>query len=370
MCVMPFAPRTEVSNSRVLVIASSIEGINALARLVNQLPSAFPLPIVVQVRGLKDQSINRLLNQELQSASKMKVSYALDGQHVSAGCIYVIPADEGLVFTAQDVLSRASGASNSNVDDLFKSAALWYGSNVIGVVLSGIGTDGTIGLQAITNSQGIRVVQSPSEAAFSSMPSSALHGDHVQHSVMLDQMGALLEALVSQPDPTEALSSKVQLESMRLLSSSKEDRQKSLDRSIVDILAVMRVELVMDIVFVSKEAGDAVIVTHSTSAPGILDLQGMSNSKKKSLCQYVLDGRLPPVMPDVAKLRLTQEVPITSTSPGSYMAAPIWLQGGSLYGTLCCLNLAASPELGQRHYQRLQMSARQIARLVNEAGEK
>ncbi|RZI56813.1 MAG: hypothetical protein EOP14_05530, partial [Pseudomonas sp.] len=243
-------------------------------------------------------------------------------------------------------------------------------SGVIGVVLSGLGTDGTIGLQAITDAQGIRIVQSPTEAEFASMPSSALRGDHVQYSVMLDELVPLLEALVLQPDPVALLSPEAQAELTRLLSTSREDRDRSLDRSIVDILAVMRVELVMDIVFVSKVAGDAVMVTHSTFNPGETGIQGMSHPKTQSLCQLVLDGRLPAVMPDVAALRLTHDVPVTPVTPGAYMAAPVWLRSGALYGTLCCLNLAASPELGQRHYERLQMSARQIARLVNEAGEK
>jgi hypothetical protein len=132
----------------------------------------------------------------------------------------------------------------------------------------------------------------------------------------------------------------------------------------------MRMELVMDIVFVSKVAGDAVIVTHSTSSLDKAGIQGMSHPKAQSLCQLILDGRLPTVIPDVAVLRLTHDVPVTPVTSGAYMAAPVWLRSGALYGTLCCLNVAASPELGQRHYERLQMSARQIARLVNEAGEK
>ena len=52
------------------------------------------------------------------------------------------------------------------------------------------------------------------------------------------------------------------------------------------------------------------------------------------------------------------------------MATPVWLQAGTLYGMLCCLNAAASREMDQRYYRRLQMSARQIARLVDDAGEK
>lgn len=354
----------------VVVIASSVEGIDALARVANQLPASFPLPVVVQFHGSRRQSIRRLTRSRWQLTSKVDVAYALDGEHLEAGCVYVIPAENGLVFKARGVLGYGSDGSKSSADDLFKSAALWYGAGVIGVVLDGLGTDGTIGLRAITDAQGIRIVQSPVEATFAGMPSSALRSDHVQYSVMIDQLVPLLRALTARPDPAASLSSEVQAELIRLLSTSKEDRTKSLNRSVVDILALMRMELAMDIVFVSKAVGDVVMTTHVASTPGGIDIQGMSLPKDQSLCQRVLDGRLPAVIPDVATLRVTHEVPIISVAPGAYMAAPVWLRSGTLYGTLCCLSWATSPELGQRHYERLQMSARQIARLVNDAGEK
>jgi hypothetical protein len=354
----------------VVVIASSVEGIDALARVANQLPASFPLPVVVQFHGSRRQSINRLTRSRWQLTSKVDVVYARDGDHLDAGCVYVIPAENGLVFKARGVLGYGSDVSKSSADDLFKSAALWYGAGVIGVVLDGLGTDGTLGFRAITDAQGIRIVQSPSEAAFSGMPSSALRGDHVQYSVMIDQLVPLLSALIARPDPAASLSPEVQAELIRLLSTSKEDRARSLDHSIVDILALMRVELAMDIVFVSKAVGDVVMATHATSNPGEAGIQGMSLPKEHSLCQRVLDGRLPAIIPDIAALRMTHEVPIAPVASGAYMAAPVWLRSGTLYGTLCCLSWATSPELGQRHYERLQMSARQIARLVNEAGEK
>lgn len=353
----------------VVVVASSVEGIDALARVVNQLPASFPLPVVVQFHGSREQSINRLTRSQWRLTSKIDVVYARDGERIEPSCVYIIPTENALVFKARGVLGYESDFSRSSADDLFKSAALWHGSGVIGVVLNGMGTDGTIGLRAITDAQGIRIVQSPTEATFSSMPSSALRGDHVQYAVMIDELVALLKALVAQPDPAASLSPEVQAELTRLLSTSREDRARSLDHSIVDILALMRVELAMDIVFVSKAVGDVVIATHATSDPGEAGIQGMSLPKEHSLCQRVLDGRLPAVIPDVAALRVTHEVPIAPLAPGAYMAAPVWLRSGTLCGTLCCLSWATSPELGQRHYERLQMSARQIARLVNEAGE-
>ena len=66
---------------------------------------------------------------------------------------------------------------------------------------------------------------------------------------------------------------------------------------------------------------------------------------------------------------MTHDVPMTGLTRGTYMAAPVQLRAGTLYGILCCLSLGESPEVDQRHYQRLQMSARQVARLVDEAGE-
>ena len=58
-------------------------------------------------------------------------------------------------------------------------------------MLSGLGTDGTKGPLAIAGVDSVRVVQSPYEATFPSMPLSDLVGDHVHYAVMLDQMGPL-----------------------------------------------------------------------------------------------------------------------------------------------------------------------------------
>jgi hypothetical protein len=49
------------------------------------------------------------------------------------------------------------------------------------------------------------------------------------------------------------------------------------------------------------------------------------------------------------------------------MAAPVGLQDGSLYGTLCCFNFEPSPSLSERHYRRLKIAARLTARLMDEA---
>lgn len=368
-CSMSHLSEDQDFDPRVIVIASSIEGLDALVRLINQLPSTFPIPVVVHLHGLPGRSIARLTALKWRSPSRLEVVFARDGEILHPGYAYVIPLENPLIFVGADVLGCVTRTSRSNVDDLFASAARWYRSGVIGVVLSGLGADGTQGLRAITRVDGIRVVQSPFEASFPSMPTNALIGDDVQHAVMLDQMGKLLTDLVTDPASLEVAATEVEAEVTRQVLVVATALTNSLDRSIEDILRIVRNDLVMDITFVTQPAGDDVFVSHATLGPDGMRLQGMSHPSHQSMCQRVLDGRLPAVMPDVEALRSTHDVPVLPMAIGAYMATPVWLNNGTLYGMLCCLNVAVSREMDQRHYRRLQVSARQIARLVNETGD-
>lgn len=363
---MSFPPSDRLLGPRLIVIAGSIEGLDALARLLEQLPSTLSVPVVICLHGLRDRSVDRLTTLKSRSPSRLHVVFARDGEILYPGFAYVILAGDPLIFTAANVLGFASPVPRSNVDDLFASAAHWYQSEMIGVVLSGLGTDGTKGLRAITQVGGLRVVQSPFDATFPDMPTNALIGDDVQYAIMLDQMGNLLTELVTDPDLVKVVTPKVQAEVARQVLAVAKTLTKSLDRSIEDILQVIRDDLGMDIVFVTRQVGDDIVISHSTPGPNEMRMQGMSYPKHQSLCQQVLDGRLPAVIPDVEALRLTHDLPVLPLVVGAYMATPVWLADGMLYGMLCCLNAAVSLELNQRHHLRLQMSAQQISRIINE----
>ena len=354
--------------ARVVVVAASVEGIDALARLISQLPSTFAFPVVAHVHRLQGPDIARLKNHEWRSNLKPEVVYARDGDEVLPGRIYVIPEGESMGFSAVSRLNVNSEVNSSSANALFASAADWYQSGAIGVVLSGLGNDGTQGLRAITKVNGTRIIQSPIESTFSSMPSSALLGGHVEHSVLLDQLGHLLISLTGKSEFTEEVKVDKPAKIRHRVLSSGELRTESLDRSIVGILDMMREQLLMDIVLVTKKSGDDVVIIHSTDCMDDDSVEGVAIPKDQSLCQQVLNGHLPAVMPDVETMRLTHEVPATLARVGAYMAAPVWLHNGELYGTLCYLSADSAPELDELQYRRLQMSARQIARLVNEAG--
>jgi two-component system chemotaxis response regulator CheB len=185
------------SNHRVVVIAGSIEGIDALARLTNGLPADFPAPVVAYVHGMHDNSTARLIHQKFDVPSTLKVAFAHDGEKIRAGYFYIAPVGQELTFTGANTLGCEPPNKPASADRLFESAAFWHGAGTVGVILSGLGNDGVRGFKAITSAGGIRVVQSPSEASFTAMPSNALMGDHVQHSVVLDQMKGLLHDLVA-----------------------------------------------------------------------------------------------------------------------------------------------------------------------------
>jgi two-component system chemotaxis response regulator CheB len=80
---------------------------------------------------------------------------------------------------------------------LFRSASATYGPRVVGVILSGMGSDGVGGLIAIKASGGISLVQSPAEAQFPVMPNHALKEDDVDGSLPIHGLAAVLTVLAA-----------------------------------------------------------------------------------------------------------------------------------------------------------------------------
>jgi two-component system chemotaxis response regulator CheB len=118
------------------------------------------------------------------------------------GILYIAPPDNHLLLKKRRLLVTKGARENRNrpgIDPFFRSAAVAYGSRVIGVVLTGVEDDGTAGLIAIKRCGGVTVVQDPRDAAYSGMPLSALDNADVDYCVSIAEMGPHLTALVSQP---------------------------------------------------------------------------------------------------------------------------------------------------------------------------
>ncbi len=180
----------------IIVIGSSAGGVEALGRFCATLPA--DLPAAIFIAQHLSPSAKSVLPQLLSRAGPLPAIAPVDGQPIERGHIYVAGPDRHLLVRQGRVLVRRGPHENRTrpaINALFRSAALAYGSRVVGVVLTGLLDDGTDGLIAIKAVGGTSIVQDPAEAAWPSMPRNAVKRDHVDHVAPLAEIAPLLAGL-------------------------------------------------------------------------------------------------------------------------------------------------------------------------------
>ncbi|WP_167855242.1 chemotaxis protein CheB [Hymenobacter wooponensis] len=191
----------------LIVIGTSAGGMPALSELVSQLPASIPAAVLV-VQHLAPESSGEALINRLSRNSQMKCQLAVDQTVIEAGNLYLAPPDRHLLLRVNRLLVTKGPRENGfrpAADTLFRSAAVSFGSSVIGIVLTGMLHDGTAGLDFIKRCGGLAVVQDPHDAEYSSMPESALRNVDIDYTVPLARMGALLIELTHHPLPPQNL---------------------------------------------------------------------------------------------------------------------------------------------------------------------
>lgn len=173
----------------------------ALCQLVAQLPADLPAAVLVVQHFAPDSSGQHLIDR-LARQTALRCRLPTDGEPVATGTLYLAPPDCHLLVKDGKLLVTKGPRENHYrpaADALFRSAAAYYGPNVIGVVLTGMLHDGTAGLEFIKRSGGLAVVQDPAEAEFPSMPESALSNVAIDYVSPLHEMGFLLNRLAQMP---------------------------------------------------------------------------------------------------------------------------------------------------------------------------
>lgn len=138
-----------------------------------------------------DPSHASLLAEILQRATTMPVVEATDQARVEPNHVYVIPPNRDMaIFHGKLQLSvpDAPRGHRMPIDAFLRSLAEDQQENAIGIILSGTGTDGTLGLRAIIGSGGIALVQEPATAQYDGMPSSAIQAGYATHILPIDKM--------------------------------------------------------------------------------------------------------------------------------------------------------------------------------------
>ncbi len=173
----------------VIVIGGSAGSTAALQELVHRLPRDLAASLFV-VTHIARHGIS-FLPQVLAKAGKLPASWARDRERPELGHLYVAPPDHHLLLEEnymRVVHGPKENGTRPAIDPLFRSAAIAYGTRVIGVVLSGYLDDGTAGLMAIKDRGGVTVVQDPTEASVPSMPRNALEKVAIDHTVSVRDM--------------------------------------------------------------------------------------------------------------------------------------------------------------------------------------
>jgi two-component system chemotaxis response regulator CheB len=189
----------------IIVIGTSAGGIEALRQLVRGLPSGFPASLFVVCHLPADS--RSVLPELLSRAGPLLATHPANGDEFLPGHIYVAPPDHHLLLGPDAGIRLNRGARENNhrpaADPLFRSAARYYGSRGIGVVLTGALQDGTAGLLAIRASGGLAIVQDPGDALIAAMPQNAERIAGADHVVRLADLAPLLMELVQLPGSLE-----------------------------------------------------------------------------------------------------------------------------------------------------------------------
>jgi two-component system chemotaxis response regulator CheB len=209
-----------IAHRGVIVIGASAGGVGSLQKVMAGLPADLPAAIFVTLH--LPESVRSALPQILTRAGRIEAVHAEDGLAIRAGRIYIAPP--GFHLTLERTRMRVTRGAREHghrpaIDPLFRSAALSFGSRVIGVILSGLLDDGTVGLFEVKRAGGIAVVQDPADTEWPSMPQSALRNVDVDHCLPADLLGPLLAKLVAAPpapaqDPDPELAQELELLTM------------------------------------------------------------------------------------------------------------------------------------------------------------
>lgn len=185
-------------NHNIIAVGASAGGMEALKNIVAQLPCDFPGTVFIVWHV--SPTYPSMLPQILQRVCSLPVAHAIDQEAIEPGRVYIAPPDHHLIVEQGQVRLTRGPKENRfrpSVDVLFRSAALAYGSQVIGVVLTGSLDDGAAGMYAIKHRGGIGLVQDPFEALYPSMPIQAMKAAEVDYCLPMKELGALLVSLVN-----------------------------------------------------------------------------------------------------------------------------------------------------------------------------
>ena len=207
----PIVGVEEERDCPVVGIGASAGGVEALRRFFRNLPDEVGMAFVVVLHLSPDHESN--LTDILQHETDLPVQVATDECPLEADHIYVIPPRHEMRVEESTIRlsDRSADHRPDTIDALLGSLAKAYKRQAIGIILSGTGADGTLGLRSIKSHGGIAMVQQPGDAEHKEMPRGALDTGVIDLVAPADELAERLIAYhenartIQLPESEEAL---------------------------------------------------------------------------------------------------------------------------------------------------------------------
>ena len=185
--------------NRLLVVGvgASAGGLEAFERFLRRVPLASGLAFVL-VQHL-DPEHESILAEILGRSTEMPVAFARDGQGLEADRVYVMPRGEALLVEGGKLRLVPAETRNARqpINGFLTSLAEDQRENAVGIVLSGTGSDGALGIAAVKLHGGTTFAQLPGDARYESMPAAAIATGKVDRTLPVEELPAALAELAA-----------------------------------------------------------------------------------------------------------------------------------------------------------------------------
>lgn len=194
----PIAPKTGTSGFDIVAIGASTGGIHALSQVLREIPTSFPLPILITQH--LPESFMPYFAAQVAVLARRPCDVATDRMRLRPGRVVIAPGDAHLRVVslgdgnASIRLTREASRSGCmpSVDPMFESVAEVFGARALAVVLSGMGRDGSDGARHIVRHGGSVVVQDRASSVVWGMPGAIAAGGEASAILPPDEIGLLI----------------------------------------------------------------------------------------------------------------------------------------------------------------------------------
>lgn len=187
------------TTEKIIAIGASTGGTEAVREIIRVLPADMPAILITQHIPL---AFSGPFAERLNSQSQMQVTQAKDGQQILPGHVYVAPGDQHLMVVRSGARYHCKlddgplvSRHKPSVDVLFRSMAQFVGPNAIGVMLTGMGVDGSQGMLEMRKAGAFNIAQDKQSSVVWGMPGAAYEAGAVEKLLPLNRIAEKLQAL-------------------------------------------------------------------------------------------------------------------------------------------------------------------------------